>query len=95
MQKGKIDRIITKSTSRFARNTLDTIRVIRELKDIGVTVHLKRKPDTANLQVGTYFTLYSLFAQEESMSISKTVKGRRMRMAKEPMYPRIPHTATD
>lgn len=31
-RKGKIDRIITKSTSRFARNTMDTIRVIRELK---------------------------------------------------------------
>ena len=49
-KKGKIDRIITKSTSRFARNTLDAIAVIRELKDIGVTVYFEKKDfDTANL----------------------------------------------
>lgn len=40
-KRGKIDRIITKSTSRFARNTLDAIGVIRELKDIGVTVYFE------------------------------------------------------
>jgi site-specific DNA recombinase len=54
-KKGKIDRIITKSTSRFARNTLDTIRVIRELKDIGVTVYFEKENlDTAILQAKTY-----------------------------------------
>jgi DNA invertase Pin-like site-specific DNA recombinase len=83
-KKGKIDRIITKSTSRFARNTLDTIRVIRELKDIGVTVYFEKENlDTANLTSENLLTLYSLFAQEESMSISKNCKkGARMRMAK-------------
>lgn len=83
-RKGKIDRIITKSTSRFARNTLDTIRVIRELKDIGVTVYFEKENlDSANLTSENLLTLYSLFAQEESMSISKNCKkGARMRMAK-------------
>lgn len=83
-KKGKIDRIITKSTSRFARNTLDTIQVIRELKDIGVTVHFEKENlDTANLTSENLLTLYSLFAQEESMSISKNCKkGARMRMEK-------------
>lgn len=42
-REGKIDRIITKSTSRFARNTLDTIRTIRELKDISVTVLFEKR----------------------------------------------------
>lgn len=83
-RKGKINRIITKSTSRFARNTLDAIRVIRELKDIGVTVLFEKENlDTANLTSENLLTLYSLFAQEESMSISKNCKkGNRMRMEK-------------
>lgn len=83
-QKGKIDRIITKSTSRFARNTLDAIRVIRELKDMGVTVYFEKENlDTATLTSENLLTLYSLFAQEESLSISKNCKkGNRMRMEK-------------
>lgn len=81
-RRGKIDRIITKSTSRFARNTLDSIRIIRELKEIGVTVLFEKENiDTANLTSENLLTLYSLFAQEESLSISKNVKkGNRMRM---------------
>lgn len=81
-RKGKINRIITKSTSRFARNTLDAIRVIRELKEIGVTVLFEKENlDTAKLSSENLLTLYSLFAQEESMSISKNAKrGNRMRM---------------
>lgn len=83
-KKGKIDRIITKSTSRFARNTLDAIRVIRELKEIGVTIYFEKENlDTASLTSENLLTLYSLFAQEESMSISKNCKkGNRMRMEK-------------
>ena len=60
-QKGKIDRIITKSTSRFARNTLDAIRTIRELKDMGVTVYFEKENlDTATLTSENLLTLYSL-----------------------------------
>ena len=83
-KKGKINRIITKSTSRFARNTLDAIRIIRELKEIGVTVYFEKENlDTATLSGETLLTLYSLFAQAEPMSISKNCKkGVRMRMSK-------------
>jgi site-specific DNA recombinase len=79
---GKIDRIITKSTSRFARYTLDTIRIIRELKDIGVTVLFEKENiDTATITSENLLTLYAMFAQEESVSISQnTKKGNRMRM---------------
>lgn len=82
-RKGKIDRIITKSTSRFARNTLDAIRTIRELKEIGVTVFFEKENiDTANITSENLLTLYALFAQEESLSISKNCKkGVRMRMS--------------
>jgi DNA invertase Pin-like site-specific DNA recombinase len=81
-RKGIIDRIITKSTSRFARNTLDTIRTIRELKEIGVTVFFEKEGiDTAKITSENLITLYALFAQEESLSISKNCKkGVRMRM---------------
>ena len=40
---GKIDLIITKSISRFARNTLDCLNYVRELKDLGIGIILKRK----------------------------------------------------
>lgn len=81
-RRGKIDRIITKSTSRFARNTLDTIRTIRELKEIGVTVFFEKENiDTAKITSENLVTLYALFAQEESLSISKNCKkGVRIRM---------------
>ena len=83
-KKGKIDRIITKSISRFARNTMDTLQVIRELKAIGVTVYFEKEGiDTGILTSENLLTLYSLFAQEESMTISQNCKkGVRMRMAK-------------
>lgn len=42
-REGKIDLILTKSTSRFSRNTLDTLQYVRMLKDIGVTVIFERK----------------------------------------------------
>jgi DNA invertase Pin-like site-specific DNA recombinase len=81
-REGKIDRIITKSTSRFARNTLDTIRTIRELKDIGVTVLFEKENiDTANITSENLLTLYAMFAQQESVSISQNAKkANRMRM---------------
>lgn len=83
-RKGRVDRIITKSTSRFARNTMDTIRIIRELKDIGVTVFFEKENiDTANVTSENLITLYALFAQEESINISKNCKKvNRIRMQK-------------
>lgn len=83
-RRGKINRIITKSVSRFARNTMDTISTLRELKAMGVTVLFEKENiDTASLTSENLLTLYALFAQEESLSISKNCKkGNRMRMQK-------------
>ncbi|MFI3250284.1 MAG: recombinase family protein [Eubacteriales bacterium] len=79
---GKIDHIITKSVSRFARNTLDSLETLRELKKLGVSVHFEKEGiDTSKLSSETLITLYSNFAQAESENISKNCKkGVRMRM---------------
>lgn len=81
-RKGKIDRILTKSVSRFARNTKDCLEAVRELKTLGVSVYFeKEKIDTGELSSEVLLTLHSQFAQEESMSISKNVRiGLRKRM---------------
>ncbi|MGN0655571.1 MAG: recombinase family protein, partial [Ruminiclostridium sp.] len=81
-RKGKIDKILTKSVSRFARNTKDCLEAVRELKLLGVSVYFeKEKIDTGELSSEMLLTLYSQFAQEESMSISKNVRmGLRKRM---------------
>ncbi len=81
-KRGKIDLIITKSISRFARNTLDTIKYVRELKAIGVGV-LFEKEGINTLQESSelFLTIMSSLAQEELISLSSNVKiGIRMRM---------------
>ncbi|MCI9136881.1 MAG: recombinase family protein [Lachnospiraceae bacterium] len=78
---GKIDLILAKSISRFARNTLDTLKYTRELKDIGVGVYFeKEKINTLAATSEMLLTVYAAFAQEESHSISENMKkGMRQR----------------
>ena len=79
-KKGKIDLILTKSISRFARNTLDSIQYVRELKKQGISVIFEKE----NINTGTMtsemiLTVLSAFAQAESESISQNVaRGKRM-----------------
>ena len=79
---GKIDRILVKSVSRFARNAQDCIKTVRELKDLGVTVAFeKERINTAVMSNEMFLSMMSAFAQEESISISKNMrKGAVMRM---------------
>lgn len=79
---GKIDKILVKSVSRFARNAQDCIRAVRELKDLGVTVAFeKERINTAVMGNEMFLSMMSAFAQEESISISKNMrKGAVMRM---------------
>ena len=76
----KIDMILTKSISRFARNTLDCIRYVRMLKSWGVRIIFEKENiDTANMNSEMILTCLSSFAQAESESISGNVtKGIRM-----------------
>ncbi len=78
-KKKKIDLIITKSTSRFARNTLDTLEYVRMLKSIGVAVIFEKEHiNTAEMNSELILQLYAMFAQAESESISNNEKdGRR------------------
>lgn len=76
---GEIGHIITKSISRFARNTLDTIETIRMLKEKGISVYFqKEKINTLESDSEFILTLMSSFAHEESRSISENVTwGKR------------------
>lgn len=72
---GKIDHVITKSISRFARNTLDTVAIIRKLKEKGVSVYFQKENINTLTSDGEFIlTLMSSFAQEESRLISENVK---------------------
>lgn len=68
---GKIDLILTKSVTRFARNTVDSIRAIRQLKELGVGVYFeKERVDTLSEKSKQLLTILSSIAQGESESIS-------------------------
>ena len=79
---GKIDIILTKSISRFARNTVDLLETVRRLKDLGVEVRFEKERIRSMDGDGELMlTILASFAQEESRSISDNVKwGIRKRM---------------
>ena len=81
---GKIDLIITKSVSRFARNTVDSLTAIRKLKEKGVEVYFENNNIyTLDSKGELMITIVSSMAQDESRSISENVTwGHRLRMAK-------------
>lgn len=79
-KKHKIDLILTKSISRFARNTVDSIQYVRMLKLFGVTVIFEKENiNTSTMNSEMLLTVLSAFAQAESESISQNIsRGKRM-----------------
>ncbi len=74
-ENGQIDYIITKSLSRFARNTLDCLTCIRKLQSFGVNVLFEKENiDTGTAMSEMLLTVLAAFAQEESRSISENIK---------------------
>ena len=76
-KEGKIDRIITKSISRFARNTLDCLNYVRMLKALPSPVGIyfeKKNIDTLDAKSELLLTILSSLAQDESRSISENVR---------------------
>lgn len=72
---GKVDMVITKSISRFARNTKDSIETIRLLKSLGIGVYFEKENiNTLSGESELVLTILSSMAQEESLSISKNNK---------------------
>ena len=81
-RKGKIDRVLVKSISRFARNTKDCLSALRELMRLGVTVQFEKENiDTGTLTTELMVSVSGSLAQQESMSISQNIRmGYRRRM---------------
>lgn len=72
--KGKIDYIITKSVSRFARNTVECLQYVRTLKGKGIGIYFEEQNiDTLKNDSELYLVIYAGFAQSESESISKNI----------------------
>ena len=80
---GRIGLILTKSVSRFARNTVDSLTTVRKLKDKGVEVYFEKENIyTLDSKGELLITIMSSLAQEEARSISEnTTWGQRKRMA--------------
>jgi Site-specific recombinases, DNA invertase Pin homologs len=77
---GKIDLILTKSISRFSRNTVDSLTVTRDLKAKGVEVFFEKENiSSMDKTAELVFTMLSSIAQEESRSISENVRWGKQR----------------
>lgn len=81
---GRIDIILTKSISRFARNTVDLLSTVRHLKELGISVQFEKEHiDSLSEDGELMLTLLASFAQEEVRSLSDNVKwGTRKRFEK-------------
>lgn len=80
---GKIDLIVTKSVSRFARNTVDSLTTVRQLRERGIEVYFEKENIwTLDAKGELLITIMSSLAQEESRSISENITwGQRKRFA--------------
>ena len=83
-QAGKIDRVLVKSTSRFARNTTDYIRYVRELLRLGISIYFEKENiDTGKMTTEQIAQIYGAFSQMESTNHSSNMRvSIRMRMEK-------------
>ena len=74
-ERGTIDFVITKSISRFARNTLDCLKYIRELKEKNIPVFFEKENiNTTDSKGEVLLTIMASLAQQESQSLSQNIK---------------------
>lgn len=72
---GEIDIILCKSISRFARNVLDTLNIVKSLSEKGITVIFEKEAiNTSKMSSSILLTVLALFAEEESRSISENIE---------------------
>ena len=83
-RKGRIDRILVKSSSRFARNTKESLAAVRELKSLNISVYFEEQNiDTAQVSGEVLIAMFAALAQRESEAISERVRwSYRVRMSK-------------
>lgn len=96
---GLIDCVMIKSISRFARNTLDCVSLVRELQRYGVQIYFEKENiDTSDIASEMLLVIMASFAQEESRSISENVKWgmrKRFESGKEMKVPVYGYRHTD
>lgn len=86
-QKGKIDKIITKSISRFGRNTIETLSNIRLLKDLGISVYFESENiDTLNIVSEQILTIHSYIAEQELLRLSDSLQKNNRRNMRDGKY---------
>ena len=74
---GLVDMVITKSISRFARNTVTLLKTVRELKELGVDIWFEeQKIHTLSADGELLLTILAGYSQEESRSVSENCKWR-------------------
>lgn len=72
---GSVDYVLTKSVSRFSRNTADCLSIVRELLSCNISIYFEKENiDTSSMESELMLSLLSSMAQDESESISKNVK---------------------
>jgi site-specific DNA recombinase len=83
-RKGRIDRILVKSSSRFARNTKESLAAVRELKSLSISVYFEEQNiDTAQVSGEVLIAMFAALAQRESEAISERVRwSYKVRMSK-------------
>ncbi len=80
---GEVDMVITKSISRFARNTVDCLKYVRLLKELGVDVYFEEQGiHSTDPGAEFYITIYGSIAQSESENISHNVAWGKAQSAK-------------
>ena len=86
-RKGRLDRILTKSVSRFARNTADALKYARMLREYGVSILFEKENiDTAYMSSELLLALSSAQAQEESLSIAQNMRWSVQKRMKDGSY---------
>ncbi|MHA3224630.1 recombinase family protein [Globicatella sulfidifaciens] len=74
-EKGKIDFILTKSISRFARNTIDCLELVRKLMDLGVHIYFEKENiNTNSMESELMLSILSSLAENEAVSLSENSK---------------------
>lgn len=78
-RKGKVDLILTKSISRFARNTVDCLDYVRELKELGIAIIFENENiNTLETDTEVFITMLAGFAQAQSETMSQNIRwGKR------------------
>ena len=85
---GKINIVLTKSISRFARNTVDLLATVRRLKELSIEVRFEKEHINSLSGDGeVMLSILASFAQEESTSLSKNIKWRIQKKYEEVLIP--------